>query len=650
MMCDDLNLEAGVRPLSLCLGALFCYDTASHNRSLKKSRNYIKLSSKYLVLLMKFCWFNLLARAVSFFLVCAIFCILPHNRVMAAEDARPSVEVEITGVEGKLLDNIKGYLRLLQKRDDPNFNINWLKFLHKEAPDDIRKALEPFGYFKPQIDLSLEKIDENKWKATYRVVPGPRVVISDIDIKLSGEGADDPSLKELVEKFPLKKGDVLDQGVYEKAKKELIVTALSKGYVDVHPTVKQLLVDPEENTVAIRLHIDTGPRYYIGDIRIHQDFLKPDLVRSYIKDIQKGQVFTNTTLLELQQELSNTGFFSLVDVVPDFENARDRLVPVDITLYPADANKLTFGFGYDTQVGPQAMTHWSNRRLNSYGHSMDAWVNVSPLKNSFRGAYWIPAGDPRTDRYGIITKVEQEETDDTDRNTADLEGGYYFVWHDWSSKLFTEAKLERFRTKGNSWTRTKMLSFGGRLERSSFPRDVFPRSGWYLYSELRGSPGLISDTAYVREHLRTRLFLPAGQRGRFILRGRLGLAGVSDYDSYPNSLRFFAGGDESVRGYRWKELGPKDKDGDVVGGRNVMSATAEYNYRVLDKWVAALFADAGNAFNSSLDKIYVGTGLGVRWLSPVGSVRLDFAWPVNEDGRGMKLSSMKFYFGFEITM
>ncbi len=591
---------------------------------------------------------------LRYLLVCVASCLillLSFSPVSASADNKhPSVKIEITGIEGELLKNVKGYLRLYIKRDDPHFSVQWLKLLHVEAPEDIKKGLEPFGYFNPKIKSSIEKLSDNKWLCVYHVDPGPRVTVSEVDVRLQGEGAEDPDLRALVDHFPLKKGDYLDQDLYESAKKRIIQLALAKGYVDARAVMRKVLVNPQEGSAVIRLHVDTGPRYYLGPISIHQDFMDQGLIRHFIADVHEGEVFSNTLLLKLQQELSNTGYFNLVDVVPAFGRAKDRRVPVDITLSPADANRLSFGLGYDTEVGPNGSMHWHNARLNSYGHTADTWVNLSTKKNNLKGAYWIPAKDPRTDRYGIIARFEQEETENTNRHTADLEGGYYFLWRKWSSKLFTEGKFERFRTNGDSWTYTKMFSFGGRLERTEVPKEIFPTRGWYFYSELRASPGLISDTAYVREHLRTRVFLPAGERGRFLLRARLGMAVASDFTSYPNSLRFFAGGDESVRGYRWKELGPKDSNGDVIGGRNMMSATCEYDYRVFGKWVAALFADAGNAFNSSIDKVYVGTGVGVRWLSPVGSVRLDFAWPVNEDGRGMKLSSMKFYFGFEITM
>ena len=564
---------------------------------------------------------------------------------------RPQVKIEITGVKGRLLKNVKGFLRLSEKAKDPKFTIQWLKFLHQEAEEDIKKALEPFGYFTPEIKSELQQTGPNRWLARYHIDPGPRIRIKEVDVRLSGQGARDPDLLKLVRDFPLKAGDFLDQELYEKGKRAIIKSALSKGYMDVRAVVKKVLVDPEAKSAVIKLHIDTGAMYFLGKIRVHQDFMDPDLIERYIRGLKEGEPFTEESLLRLQQLLSDTGYFSLVDISPALdETGEDHRIPVDIYLEPASRHTLSFGIGYDTEVELNGSFHWHDARVNSLGHTSDIWTRLSMKQNMLKAAYWIPGSDPRTDRFGLSASLEQEDSADTERNTLDLEGGYDFLWSGWRSKLFSELKFERFRGSGESWTATKMFSVGGRVERSTIPKGPFPQRGWYLFSELRGSPGLYSDTAYMREHFRGRLLIPAGSRGRFLLRGRLGLAQVSKFSKYPDSLRFFAGGGESVRGYRWKRLGPEDSEGNVIGGRNVVSASCEFDYRVLERWVGALFVDAGNAFNGTLDKIYVGTGFGIRWLSPVGTVRLDLGWPVNEDGRSVKLSSVRFYFGFEITL
>jgi translocation and assembly module TamA len=125
---------------------------------------------------------------------------------------------------------------------------------------------------------------------------------------------------------------------------------------------------------------------------------------------------------------------------------------------------------------------------------------------------------------------------------------------------------------------------------------------------------------------------------------------VDDFTKYPNSLRFFAGGDNSVRGYDWKELGPVDKGGEVIGGKQVLTFSVEYDHRVLEQWVAAGFVDAGNAFDDDLNKLYYGAGFGVRWLSPVGAVRLDLAWPFNKDDGDTELGDVHVHFGFEVNL
>ncbi len=134
------------------------------------------------------------------------------------------------------------------------------------------------------------------------------------------------------------------------------------------------------------------------------------------------------------------------------------------------------------------------------------------------------------------------------------------------------------------------------------------------------------------------------------MRGELGLADVGDFNKYPNSLRFFAGGDQSVRGYDWKSLGPVDDVDDVVGGKNVVTASIEYNHKISQQWIAAAFIDTGNAYNDEFNKLYYGAGFGARWISPVGLVRADMGWPINDDDEETHLSSMVFYFGFEVSL
>jgi translocation and assembly module TamA len=146
---------------------------------------------------------------------------------------------------------------------------------------------------------------------------------------------------------------------------------------------------------------------------------------------------------------------------------------------------------------------------------------------------------------------------------------------------------------------------------------------------VRGAyEGLVSDATFVQLRADTKAIHRFGDSGRVTGRIQLGATLGDGAGDLPASIRFFAGGDNSVRGYKYKSLGPKDKNGDVVGGRHLLTGSIEYEHPIVgeDWWVGA-FADAGNAFDSSEITLRAGYGLGIRWFSPVGRLRVDLAFP-----------------------
>lgn len=570
-----------------------------------------------------------------------------------AEKNQPtlSIKIIVEGLSDKEKMNALAYLEIVKYQHDPNLNELWLKRLHSKAANNIKKSLRPYGYYQVSVDSFLEKDSSAIWQARYQVKTGERVKIAKVDVKVINGGENDSKILNAIKDFPIKENDFLDHDVYETAKDDLLKLIGNLGYSDVKAQTKRVLVDPGKNSAELTLYIDTGAKYYLGEFRFHQNALKPEFINRYITDVQPGDPFSQKRLLDIQQSLVKSGYFSVVDIKPEYSETKEQQVPIDIILTPAKRHKLSFGFGYDTEIELNASARWQNRLVNRYGHNTDVLLRVSDKKNLLRGTYWIPINDPRTDKIGFTITFENEETDDTERSTSDFEIARIFKWHDWSAKLFTEYKFERFESDHEPETLTRLLSLGGRLEGLFFEPGKYPRKGWAAFAELKGAPNIIwSDTDYIRLHLKSRLLLPVQEKGRVIIRGELGLAEVGYFSQYPNSLRFFAGGDQSVRGYDWKSLGPVDDDGDVIGGKNVVSAAIEYNQKISDQWIAAIFLDAGNAFNDELDKLYYGAGFGARWISPIGLIRADMGWPINEDDEETKLSSLVFYFGFEVNL
>ena len=585
------------------------------------------------------------------FLVCLAgsFIFLP----MPSQGQQPypswDIEVKINGVEGELLENIEGFLSLMNEKETRGGNPAWLKRLYARAPGEISAAMEPFGYYNPSINSSMER-KGNRWLFVFDIDPGKRATINNIDLKITGPGSKEPLLKKEIAKNPFHKGNPFDQDKYEEFKNRVLRDAFSLGYAEARTEKSLVMVNKAKNDVSINLYFNTGPLYHLGKVLCDQDIITNDLMERYTSILIPGELYSQKRLQELQGNLVNSGYFSRVEVNPMFDEAKDEKVPVKIRTLPAKRHRFSVGGGYDTRIGLNGSLGWKNRRWNRQGHSSDLMMRLSMPNSSLKGTYWIPVLNPVTDRVGIGSMLEREVTDDTERITANLDGGWYFDRNGWTSSLFSELKLERFQTGDEDWTGTVLLSIGGKTAFSRFDSGRFPLSGWSIETDLRGAPGVISDTAYCRWDTKLNALYPLLKRGRLNMGLRTGMAWVDKFDQYPASLRFFAGGDNSIRGYKWKELGPKDSKGDVEGGKNIMTGSVEYDYRVLEDWVGALFLDAGNAFNDSIDKIYVGAGAGIRWLSPVGAVKFDCAWPMNEDGRGPKLTSIHFYFGFEINI
>lgn len=158
-----------------------------------------------------------------------------------------------------------------------------------------------------------------------------------------------------------------------------------------------------------------------------------------------------------------------------------------------------------------------------------------------------------------------------------------------------------------------------------------------------GRKFLISDVDFIRLHLSSAWIRTVAENHRFISRVELGWLKTSRLDKIPPNLRFFAGGDRSVRGYGYKKISPKNAEGRLVGGSRVLTASLEYQYQVYPNWWAAGFADSGLAANSfSPKELHYGAGVGVRWASPVGTIKFDIASPIR-DRKNTK--NLQFYIG-----
>jgi translocation and assembly module TamA len=546
-----------------------------------------------------------------------------------------AVAVSIDGIDGVLRENVLANLALYQERERGPSAAR-IRRLHEQAQDDIRKALEPFGYYRPVIEPQLQH-DADGWRAHYRIDAGPPLPVRTRDIRLGGDGADDPLLRDVADEIPLHPGDRLAHAAYESGKGRLQARAIENGYFDFRYTRHEVVVDLVGYHADVHLHADTGRRYRFGSITAEQDLLDSELIARYVR-IQEGDPYSTAVLLDVQKALAGSDYFADVDVRADPREARDGAVPVRIKLAPRAQHKYTLGIGYGSDTGPRGKLGWDQRYLNPQGHHTRTELRASDIERSLTAGYFIPIRNPRTDQIGIsagyvdthtLTAETELQRLAVSRTTArgHLLETLSLTLHDEKFKIGSERGESTLLLPGISWSyllgdeQIYVSEHGGRV-----------------LLDVRGaSRELASDADLAQGRLRMKYIQALSHIGRVIGRFDVGGTRINDIANLPASLRFFAGGDQSVRGYRYNTLGPRNTEGQVVGGKHLLVGSLEYEQALNADWAAAVFYDVGNAINEFTDPLARGAGIGVRWRSPIGQIRVDIASALSEPGERWRL-------------
>ena len=553
--------------------------------------------------------------------------------LVGSAPALAATTYEVSGIQGALRDNVDAHLSAL---DLPCGAPRWrAEALVPRAGGAARGALEALGHYNPSIKIDLQR-QNDCWRMQLDIQPGPPTRIARLDIAVTGPGRNDSGLQMLLSQPGLQLGGTLDQGAYSELKSRLERYARDHGYFDAKFTAHKILVDPTANTAQVRLILDTGPRYRFGTTTLQQDVLDPQVVRGFLS-YQQGQPYSGDAVVESQSTLVGTGYFGTVRLRAQIDKRTGGEVPMQLTLSPVRRYQLLTGIGYATDTGPRLRLDFSNRRVNRAGHRYAFTSQLSPVQSQAGFKYEIPLSNPRTDWLTLESGYQYEKTATALTHSWKL--GVirtHQMGNRWLRRLSLEYLHENSTVGGQSLT-SQLLIPGIGFSRTVADSPIYPHRGWSVSTELRGAvKGPISDATFAQLTLNLKDVHPLGS-GRVFTRLSLGATSVSDITILPASLRFFAGGDSSVRGYAYQSLGPKDAEGNVIGGKYLVTASAEYDHRLHGDFYWAAFYDVGNAFNTLPLAPHRGVGLGLRWHSPLGPIRLDVAHPLDGTGNYIRL-------------
>jgi len=544
-------------------------------------------------------------------------------------------ELVIEGIDGTLLDNARAFAGLADEAcDAPVWRV---RRGFRDLDQELTEALRALGYYSPSFEKSLELEREGCWLARATVDPGPRTRYRQVRIRIGGAAEDDEAfLAEAIEARP-REGEPLHHGAYARFKDRLRVAAAERGYVEAEFTTARIDVWPDQQAADVTLHFASGPRYRVGEITVEQDFLEPALVDAYL-DLEEGVPYESALISDSYQAMLTSGYFRTVRIEPDLSVSPDHRIPVSVQLTPATRIEYTAGVGVSTDAGLRLRGGYENMRVNDRGHRLGAELLVSDVESFLTASYRRPIGDPTVEWLSYNAGLRNEDTDTSESDSATL-------------------GVKRVSKLGSDWLRTEGLEVGYwdyavsteredsilvlpslAFSRARFDWDVNPRQGYSVGVESRGTHRAIgSTTSFLQFSGYFRFVYPVGSRGKLIAGTELGLTMKSELDELPPEFRFFAGGDASVRGYGYQTLGPRDEEGNVIGGTRLATVRLEYAHDLFGNFAGAVFADAGNAFDELDWSPSIGAGIGLRWRSPVGPLRVYLAHPFDDPGRSVRL-------------
>ena len=557
------------------------------------------------------------------------------------------ISANVDGVDGALKTAVVAGIEVAQygSRD---VTAAQARRLYEHAAAEARAALEPYGYYNAQVSGELALQGDN-YVALLHVKPGDPVTVTALDIHLDGDADGQRAVRMALAAFAPAKGQPLDHAAYEKSKATVQAALFGSGYLDAELVTHQVEVMRSANAAEVHLAWKVGPRYRLGATTFEGGQFPDAFMQRYIP-WREGDFYTQDQVLALQQRLIDADYFSIAQVQPDSSNAHGGSVPIKVMLAPAKRTLYTAGVFIGTDTGPGLRGGIERRWINLRGHKLKTEAIVATRLKTVSALYQIPLPGADNHSFNFGASYRDENTDTSTSKTLGLAATDSRLWHAWTRTLglkFLTGNFEVANIQGSTTVLYPEIS----LARKHADDPLFVRRGWSLtFAGRTAQKGFLSDASFAQVSADAKWIHGLTENSRFIARGALGATITSDFDKLPPDLRFFAGGDRSIRGYPFQTVGPalpadqvaaararcaarpkSTCQALVIGGKNLVVASAEYEYYFKPNWGVATFVDSGDAFSNFADyRQKIGAGFGVRWRSPVGMVRVDLGFPIHD--------------------
>ena len=558
--------------------------------------------------------------------------ILTKNKNTDTESVKlkPKFPISIDTQDSEIKDMIEEHLPLITQQQEEVLDKEQVGFLAEEAPDNVKTMLRSKGYFNSKVSLT-----EKNGGYTVHIIPGPRTKISNVSVAILGDILSDGNLAEYyrnaMSNWQQPVGGDFNQDDWESSKTSVLSAVTRKGYPLAKLGNTQATVNPDTATADLNVIVDSNRPILFGNFEITGTQRYPEQIVSGLARFQPGMPYDLDLLLDLQQALEQNGHYSGASVQADFDHLQDDRVPVKVSVTEVKRHKLETGVRLDSEYGLGGRIAYDHYNLFNKGYigsvvwDMDKYettlaAGISQPRN-YRGKYWT-------------TNVSYNRSTTQNLEKRSLSSG---IWHvrdrnGIDARLGVEFLVEDRKIPDTDYDlgKSHATMLTASWKRQLLNSELHPENGYYLDGKIGTTLGkFLSSTVLTRASARAGYFFtPENKKiGTFIIRGQAGYTVARKDAEVPSGLMFRSGGASSVRGYELDSIGLAGPNGSVLPERAVFVGSLEYQLPFTRTLSGAVFHDMGDvSTNFKHMTLKHGSGLGVRWFSPLAPFSFDIAY------------------------